>query len=526
MVFSRWRVYSIVLVCLISILIAIPNFLPSSLRDPLLRTIHLPLVPLGLDLRGGSYVLLEVDIKNYIQEQQDGLLESIRNILRKEKIPYTQLKRQEDGVRFQLRNANQQQLIQQRLNDELARQVTITHQDDVFSIHFTEEEIAKLENQVIEQSIEIVRRRVDEMGTKELTLQRQGRQRILLQVPGLDNPEQLKKLIGKTARLTFHLVDEKANIAAAQAGRIAPNNKILPFQLKANHPQNSAIQHLVVERKPLLTGDVLTNASPAVRDGQPEVHFSFNTIGARTFGSITKEHVGKMFAIVLDDQIISAPVIREPILGGSGTISGGFTLQEANDLALLLRAGALPAPLTILEERSIGPSLGEDSIIAGTRASLLGISLVILFMIGVYKRFGVYACIGLLINMVMLFSAMALLQATLTVPGIAGIVLTMGMSVDANVLIYERIKEEIRLGSTPLIAIQNGFKHAFTTIFDSNITLFMAAVLLFLFGSGPVRGFAVTLILGIATSMFSAISVTRLLIHRWYLRHKPKTLVI
>jgi protein-export membrane protein SecD len=344
-----------------------------------------------------------------------------------------------------------------------------------------------------------------------------------VQLPGVENPEHVKEILGKTAKMTFQLVDPNASPQDARGGRLPPGDILLPSSDTAN---GQSSQYYVVRRRVMVSGDTLTDAQATFQNSTPVVSFKFDSTGARRFADATKENVGKPFAIVLDNKVISAPVIREPILGGSGVIEGSFTVQTANDLALLLRAGALPAPLTVLEERTVGPDLGADSIHAGALASVVGVALVIVFMIVFYGLFGLFADIALFFNLCIMLAALTLLGATLTLPGIAGIALTMGMAVDANVLIYERIREEVRGGRSLISSLQAGFERAFGTILDSHVTTLVAGALMFWLGSGPVKGFAVTLSLGVLTSLFSAILVTRLLIVTWLRRTKPKAIPI
>jgi preprotein translocase subunit SecD len=377
--------------------------------------------------------------------------------------------------------------------------------------------------QVMDQSIEVVRRRIDELGTREPTIERSGEDRILVQVPGLQDPTQLKNLLGKTAKMTFQLVDEQANPNAS----VAPiGDEILPVMNDKN--KNLPPRKVVVQRRVMVSGDRLTDASAGFdqQTGQPIVNFRFDSIGARQFGDVTKEHVGHRFAIVLDKQVISDPNINSVILGGSGYIIGSFTTQTANDMAILLRAGALPAPLKPLEERTVGAELGADSIKLGRLAAITGLGLVALFMVLRYGLFGLFADIALTLNVVLLLAALTAFGATLTLPGIAGIVLTMGMAVDANVLIYERIREEQRNGRTMLAAIDTGFRRAMATIIDANMTHLIASLILFELGQGPVRGFAVTLGVGIITSFFTAVMVTRLIVITWLNTARPRTLTI
>lgn len=369
--------------------------------------------------------------------------------------------------------------------------------------------MAERRGSVVQQSIEIVRRRIDETGTREPSIQRQGENRIVVQLPGVDDPERVKDLLGQTARMSFHLVDEDV---VPGVDPIPPGSRLLPSREigPAGQPYEFVIRNRV-----MVSGDNLVDAQATFQDGQPVVSFRFDSVGAQRFGDATRNNVGRLFAIVLDDEVISAPVIREPILGGRGVISGSFTTQEAQDLALLLRAGALPAELVILEERSIGPGLGADSIAAGQFASILGAVLVVVFMVAVYGLFGTMASAALIINIILLLASLTILQATLTLPGIAGIVLTIGMAVDANVLIFERIREEVRAGRGPVSAIDYGYREAMSAIIDANVTTLIAALLLYQFGTGPIRGFAVTLSIGLVTSMFTAIMVTRLFMVSW-----------
>jgi len=376
--------------------------------------------------------------------------------------------------------------------------------------------------QVMDQSIEVVRRRIDALGTREPSIERSGEDRILVQVPGLQDPTQLKNMLGKTAKMTFQMVDEQAN---PMAGVPPIGDEILPMQSEnKNIPPNK----IVVQRRVSVAGDRLSNASSGVspQTNEWEIIIRFDSVGARQFADITRNNTGRRFAIVLDNTVLSAPVIREPIMGGTASISGSFTSQSAEDLSRLLRAGALPAPLKPLEERSVGAELGKDSIDAGRYAALAGLGLVALFMVLRYGLFGLFADIALTLNMVLLLAALTAFGATLTLPGIAGIVLTMGMAVDANVLIYERIREEQRNGRTMLAAIDTGFRRAMATIIDANMTHLIASLILFELGTGPVKGFAVTLAVGIITSFFTAVMVTRLIVITWLNTARPRKLTI
>ncbi|MFQ5626932.1 MAG: protein translocase subunit SecD, partial [Methyloligellaceae bacterium] len=374
----------------------------------------------------------------------------------------------------------------------------------------------------IEASIETVRRRIDAFGTTEPTIQRQGRDRILVQVPGIKDVSRLKALVGETGKLEFRLVDTTSNVEQAQrSGRPPPGTELVPSE-------DGFSSVYLLKSRAIVSGESLVDAQPGFdqRTNEPVVTFRFDTAGARRFGRVTQSNVGRPFAIVLDNKVISAPVIREPILGGTGQISGNFTVQQANDLSVLLRSGALPAKLTILEERTVGASLGADSIAAGKIAALIGLVAVVGFILISYGLFGIFANLALLINMAILVGVLSLLQATLTLPGIAGIVLTIGMAVDANVLIFERIREESRAGKSVIASIDSGYSRALGTILDANITTFIAALVLFWLGSGPVRGFAVTLSIGIVTSVFTAFTVTRLMVAQWVRMRRPQSVPI
>jgi preprotein translocase subunit SecD len=375
----------------------------------------------------------------------------------------------------------------------------------------------------LEQSLEIVRRRVDETGVVEPTIMRQGTDRLLIQLPGVQDPGRIKALLGTTAKMTFHLLEDGVARSALQRGaRLPPGVDLLPGSERGNN------ELYPVKRRAMLEGDRLVDAGAGFdqRTGEPVVNFRFDSRGAQRFAEVTRANVGKPFAIVLDGKVLSAPVIREPITGGQGQISGSFTVQAANDLAILLRAGALPAPLTVIEERTVGPGLGQDSIEKGELAAYVGSIMVIVFMLLTYRLFGVFANIAVAINVAMIFGLLSLLNATLTLPGIAGIVLTVGIAVDSNVLIYERIREELRGGRNAISAIDAGFKRALATILDSNITTFIAAAVLFYIGTGPVRGFAVTLGIGIITTVFTAFTLTRLIVAGWVRWKRPQSVPI
>lgn len=516
MYFSTTKKVIVILVALWGVLYAMPNLVPASVQETLAKgPSWLPnkTVSLGLDLQGGSHILMQVDMAPLIKERVDALADGAKAELRERQIRFNNPRLLQQGFVIELQDAAD--------NDEAYRAMRNLEEGlEVESLSDTEIQVqyglqgmTKIQDQTIAQSIEIIRRRVDETGTKEPVIQRQGADRILVQLPGVDNPEEIKRLIGKTAKLSFHLVDISATGRARGTMR-------LPMQEEPG-------QQMSVERRSMVTGEMLTNAQPAFdQNGRPVVSFALNAIGAKRFCDVTTENVDKPFAIVLDDEVISAPRIISRICGGRGQISGGFSVEEANNLAILLRAGALPAPLKVIEERSVGPSLGADSVEAGKMASIVGIILVLAYMFASYGLFGIFANVALIVNMALIFAVLSVLQATLTLPGIAGIVLTIGMAVDANVLIFERIREEYRLGRSVIASVDSGYKQAFSTIVDANITTLIAALLLFSFGSGPIKGFAVTLGIGILTSMFSAIMLTRFETSTWLNRKKPKTLPI
>ena len=516
--FAKWKMVLVGIICLLGLSFAAPNFIPLNQAEALPGWLPRQHISLGLDLQGGSHLLLEVDSKTVIREYLDSMVDAARIELRRDKIRYQGLGISGNGIQVTIKDEEKVDEARKLLR-ALERDAVLDEDDGRIVMTLNERMIRDRKTAAVQQSIEIVRRRVDETGTREPTIQQQGDDRILVQLPGIDDPERIKRLLGKTAKMSFHLVDQRNSVESAMAGRIPPGSWLLPSEGEDG-------RMYLIRKRVMVSGDTLIDAQPSTdsRTNEPVVTFRFDSAGAKRFGSATSKNVGKLFAIVLDRKVISAPVIREPILGGSGQISGSFSFQSAQDLALLFRAGALPAPLTILEERSVGPGLGADSIAAGKIASIIGIILVVVFMVAAYGLFGFMADIALIVNMVLILGALSFLQATLTLPGIAGIVLTIGMAVDANVLVFERIREEVRSGRTPISSIDAGYSRAFTTIIDANLTTLIAALLLYAFGSGPVRGFAVTLSIGIITSMFTAIMLTRLMIVIWLRRTKPDVL--
>ena len=499
-------------------LAAWPSFLPSSLMN------------LGLDLRGGAHLLAEVQVADAYAQRMDSLWPEVRDVLRDLRDQTGAIKRvasTPDVLRVEISNAEGMPAALSAVRG-LGNAVTtltgagqsdldITSEVKVLVLQLSDAEKSATDVRTLQQSLEIIRRRVDEVGTREPTIQRQGNDRILIQVPGLGSAAELKAIIGTTAKLTFNPVVSITSNASADPG---PRNKLVP-DLKGDGT------YYIIEETPVVGGEDLTDAQPAFdQNGQPAVNFRFNPSGGRAFGDYTGENIGKPFAIVLDDQVISAPTIQAHITGGSGIITGNFTIEESTQLAVLLRAGALPAKMTFLEERTIGPELGADSIAAGRTAAIIGMVAVVVYMIACYGIFGVMANIALAINIALLLAVLSTIGATMTLPGIAGIVLTMGMAVDANVLIYERIREELREGKPPARAIELGFERAFSSIMDSNVTAIITAIIMFWIGSGPVRGFAISLGIGIFTSMFTAVYVTRLIITLWLNARRPARIIV
>ena len=541
--FPLWKILLILMPCLWGIYSFSPHFFYSQVekyndlkKSGLMETQNLLLEPqlwydwapsdlvnLGLDLRGGAHVLVEVNLEDVYSERIQNFWPEIRKNLR--------AIRQEVGSFSQEVSALNDSLIitiskkegiekaVSFLNKELSSKNNILEilrfEDNKIKVSFDEQEKRKIDNQTMDQSLEIIRRRVDEAGTREPTIQKQGSRRILIQVPGLGSAEELLQLIGKTAKLTFHPVI-KNSVSCEKKPTITT------IIIENFDDTNNCLE---LEKKFVVSGSQLTNAQPSFdQNNRPAVSFQFNPVGGRKFGEYTKNNIGNPFAIVLDKQVISAPIIQSYIPGGAGIITGNFSVDESNRLAILLRAGALPAAIQVLEQRTVGPELGADSIKSGKIAAIIAGILVLLFMIASYGLFGLFANVGLIFNIALIFSIMAYFSATLTLPGIAGIVLTIGMAVDANVLIFERIKEEIKTNKSLYRAIELGYEKALTSIIDANVTTFIAAVILFTLGSGPIKGFSVTLGIGIMTSVFTAVYLTRLLISIYFGFKKPKIL--
>jgi len=527
LIFENWKKILVLVLSIFAIIFSIPNFISKNLLDNIPSFMQSGEIRLGLDLQGGSYLLLRVESESLQTDRLNAVADELRLSMRTSdpRIGYKNIQVNENELSFSLINEDNILSIKDIINNIDASLVVNSDLFTNIKISLSEDKIKEINDYAVLQSVEIIRRRVDEVGTNEPIIQRQGKDRILVQLPGLDDPERIKRLLGKTARMNFRMVNETSSLEEALSGKVAPGSDLL-FELDSTTGEKT-IPYLIY-KKIGVSGDQLVDANPTMDNyNQPVVSLRFDSAGSRKFGDLTSKNVGKRFAIVLDGEVISAPVIREAITGGSGQISGNFTFESASDLAVLLRAGALPAPLTILEERSVGPSLGKDSINAGIYAAIIAVILVVIYMIIIYgTRFGLAANISLTINILLIIALLGVLGATLTLPGLAGIALTIGMAVDANVLIFERIREESRSGRSDIGAIDNGFKEAFRTIVDANITTLLAALILFQFGSGPVKGFAVTLALGVITTMFSSLLLSRGIITFWYNKFKPTSLNI
>lgn len=514
-----WKTLLTVGICFLGILFISPNFFTREHLASFPSWFPKNKIVLGLDLQGGAHLLLEVDFNAVLEEQMHSLSDATRSTLRKEHIAYTGLAAKNNFVTFTLRNPTDLEkakaLLQQNNRDI---EITSTAEGQL-TLTLSETAINERKKSALAQSIEIVRRRIDETGTAEPFIQQQGTDRILIQLPGLDDPTRIKNLLGQTAKLQFRFVDMSAS---AEPGKSSPGNDVLPEERNGQPPI-----YFAVNKQQIVSGENLTDAQPGFDEyNRPTVSLTFDSLGGKKFGEATKNNVGKLFAIVLDNKVLSAPRINGYIPDGHAQITGSFTVQEAQDLALLMRAGALPAPLKILEERTVGPGLGADSIAAGEYATIIAILMVAAFMLIAYSFFGFVANIAVIFNLILLFAALSLTQATLTLPGIAGIALTVGMAVDANVLINERIKEEMRLGRKLLSAIDAGYNRAMTTIIDSNLTTLIGVGLLYHFGTGPTRGFAVTTSLGIIISMFTAILLTKQIVAWWVNWKRPTSLPI
>jgi preprotein translocase subunit SecD len=510
---SLQRILIIIAICLVGVFFAVPNVVSDKTKLPK----WWQPVNLGLDLQGGSSLLLQVKMDEVLKDKMATLEDVARQELRKLKVRYQDLSSSKDGVTVKIADYLARDKAREafRKMDEGLEAVDSEDGSGVITVRYTEPAMAQLKARVIDQSVGIVRRRIDELGTKEPIVQGQGSDRILVQLPGVQNPESVKILLGKTAKMSFHLVDESTTLAQARRGKISKTSRVM---------SGSEGEQYVVIKRPVVDGASLSDARVSFENGQPVVSFRFDTAGGRKFAEVTSNHVGERLAIVLDNEVISAPNINGPITGGSGIITGNFTTKSANDLALLMRSGALPAPLEVMEERTVGAGLGADSIHAGVIAAIVGFVAIIVFMLLAYGLFGAMVDITLFLNLAIMLGIMSFIGTTLTLPGIAGIILTIGMAVDANILIFERIREEVNHGRSIRDAITVGFTEAYRTIVDSNLTTLVAGAVLFYFGSGPVRGFAVTLTIGILTSMFTSVTVSRLMVEAWMAKFKPTKL--
>jgi preprotein translocase subunit SecD len=526
--FPRWKVWLISLTIGIGILFAVPSLLPSQAKSRWPSWLPKETISLGLDLAGGSQLLLEADMNDAAKQRLSAMEDSAATELRRApRIDIGDISTAGGRLSFMVRNPRQLDAAVERLRT-LTQPVGLTGTRDwdvqvVDSTRIVLSPTAGGSARALKDAMtvarDVVRRRIDPQGTKEITVINQGDRRILVQVPGVEDPEALKKLIGQTARLEFKLVDTSANPADVQQGHAPAGSQVVPMA--------DGTGFMAVKRRVMVSGDQIVKAQQSFdQDGRPVVSIGFNSAGARRFGRVTQENVNKPFAIILDDKILSAPNINEPILGGQAQISGNFTVQSANDLAISLASGKLPVKLNVIEERTVGPDLGKDSIQKGIIASVAATLAVIVFMLVTYGRFGVYTTYGLIVNALLILGIMAIFNASLTLPGIAGFVLTIGAAVDANVLINERIREEQRRGRRVVDALETGYKEASTAIFDANITNVIAAALMWYFGSGPIRGFAVVLMIGIVTSVFTAVNFTRMLVALWVRRKRPRALHI
>jgi preprotein translocase subunit SecD len=523
---KRWLIWATIAICAV---LAIPSFVPESARAKWPGWVPQPVINLGLDLAGGSYILLEAETDDVAATRLEAMQERIATEMRRgsPRIAIGDISTRGNRISFLVRDPSQVDAARERLLP-MTTGAGLTGQRDWnievvdtsrFVLTQTDAGLAQAIDTAMGDATEVVRRRIDELGTREPTIIRQGANRIVVQVPGLQDPQALKELLGRTARLEFKLVDLNADPGAIAKGQAPIGSQVLP---NADGPGVT-----VVKRSVIISGDQLADARQTYdQNGAPDVTINFDGQGGRRFARVTQENVGKPFAIIVDNEVISAPNINEPILGGAATISGGFTVESANALAIALRSGKLPVALKVVEERTISAELGADSIRKGVLAGIVGSVALILFMIVTYLRFGVYTTAALLVNGVMILGIMALFGATLTLPGIAGFVLTIGAAVDANVLINERIREEARRGRNTIQTVELGYKEASRAIFDANITNVISATIMFVFGSGPIRGFAVVLAIGIVTSVFTGVTFTRLLVAQWLERNRPKTINI
>jgi preprotein translocase subunit SecD len=529
---ARWKVVLVVLATVLGALFTLPNLLPANVRDGLPGFMPKNTLHLGLDLQGGSDLLYSVDTVALRNERLTNMAEDVRTTLRDKQIAFTDLA--VNGPEIGLRITDPAQAndalnaLRTTVGAPLAgtpggRDVTVsTAPDQRLRIAFVPEAFDAEASKAVEQNIEVIRRRIDQMGTKEPQIDRRGKNRIDIQAAGESDPEKLKAIIGQTAKLTFQMVDEQASPEDIAAGRVPPGDELLAST-------DGSAANYVVRKRSVVTGEMLTNAQPGFdqQTGQSVVTFRFNGIGARRFGDATRQNIGKRFAIVLDKKVISAPVIETAIAGGSGQIHGHFTPESANELSVLLRAGALPAPMKVEQQRTVGAELGADAVKAGATSAIVGLVATMVFMLLIYGvLFGGISLIALAVNAVMIVGVMSFTQATLTLPGIAGLILTLAVAVDANVLIYERMRDELRAGRKLIDSMEAGFARAWGTIFDANMTHIFSALIMFNLGSGPVKGFAWTLSVGVLTTVFSAVLVTQVLLAWWFKAARPKTLPI
>lgn len=528
--FPRWRVIMINILIVLGFLLAIPSLLPKATRDQIPSWIPHPTINLGLDLAGGSHILLEADGSQLAGTRLEALEDSVRSALKRTdpKVAIDNVSRANGVLSFTVTDASQIDAAREAIlpltsNSASGRDWNLAVVDgNRMTLTPSGSGNASAFNQAMDTAKEVIDKRINALGTLEPTIIRQGDNRIVVQVPGLQDPEQLKKLIGKTAKLEFKLVDEQADPDQTKLGKARVGSEVLPY---ADDPTGQS--KIAVRRLGGISGDKLVKADPGQnQENQPAVTIQFDSEGGQKFARMTQQNTGKLFAIILDGQVISAPVIKEPIFGGVSQISGSFTTESANQLAIALRSGALPVDLKVVEERSVGPDLGADSIKRGGMAAVIGTVAILILMVVVYGRFGIYADIALVVNVAMILAVMAFFTATLTLPGIGGFVLTVGAAVDANVLINERIREELKRGRRVIQAIEFGYKEASRAIFDANSTNVIAAVMLFIFGTGPVRGFAVVLMIGIVTSVFTAVTITRMWVTRWAKKTRPQELTI
>lgn len=514
--YPKWKMVLIGVLAAVGIFFSVPNFL-SKENQAKLPEWWKPMT-LGLDLQGGSALLLQVDLDQVVNDQLSAVMDATRLSLREKSVRYTGLTVKNGVLSVKITKDGQVSKAMDLIRKIDKGNLFVSSNDDVVTAVFTEQALIKMKAQAVDQSIEIVRRRIDQLGTREPSIMRQGSDRIQVQLPGVENPNEVKKLLGKTAKMTFHLVDEDTSVDDARRGKISADSMVVPGS------DDASAAYYVVKRKSIVGGEHLSDARGDFSGMESVVSFRFNSHGAKRFGIATRENVGKRLAIVLDGKVITAPEIKSAITGGSGIITGNFTPQSANELALMLRSGALPAPLEVVEERIVGPGLGTDSIESGKKSCLIGTAFVLAFVLATYGLFGLFADIALVLNLFILMGLMSMLGATLTLPGIAGIALTMGMAVDANILIYERMREEQKAEKSVLETVKAGFSNASSAIFDSNLTSFFAGMILIWLGNGPVRGFGVTTCLGLATSVFTAVYVTKVLILLWIKMFKPKKL--